>query len=264
MAEAELDALPEDTARAVRDLGEYQWRSPEAAQTFQQIQDLLRSEVLDAQFAGLKDAMANATPEDLARVREMMAALNDMLDADARGEHTPEQFAEFMEQYGDFFPDKPENLAELVDSLARRSAAAQRLMNSLSPRAAGRAGPADVRHAAALDGLADQMARLQAALRSARPDLPWDGREQMDGDEPDGLLRRHRARSPNWPTWTSSSRSPIRTTRVPRLADIDEELVERALGRQAVDDLAQLRQIEQELQRQGYLERWPTRPGAAP
>ena len=38
-----------------------------------------------------------------------------------------------------------------------------------------------------------------------------------------------------------------------RLDDIDEEAVRRALGRQAVDDMEALRQIERELQRQGYL-----------
>jgi uncharacterized protein with von Willebrand factor type A (vWA) domain len=37
--------------------------------------------------------------------------------------------------------------------------------------------------------------------------------------------------------------------------DIDEEAVRRALGRQAVDDLAELRRIEAELERQGYLKR---------
>jgi uncharacterized protein with von Willebrand factor type A (vWA) domain len=40
-----------------------------------------------------------------------------------------------------------------------------------------------------------------------------------------------------------------------RLDDIDEEAVRRALGRQAVDDLAELRRIEAELERQGYLKR---------
>ena len=62
----------------------------------------------------MRDALAGATPEDLARVQEMMSALNDMLDADARGEHTQEQFDEFMRQYGEFFPERPQNLAELI------------------------------------------------------------------------------------------------------------------------------------------------------
>jgi len=39
------------------------------------------------------------------------------------------------------------------------------------------------------------------------------------------------------------------------LADIDEEMVERALGRSAADQLAALRRIERELSDQGYLQR---------
>jgi uncharacterized protein with von Willebrand factor type A (vWA) domain len=39
------------------------------------------------------------------------------------------------------------------------------------------------------------------------------------------------------------------------LDDVDEEAVRRALGRQAVDDIEALRQIERELERQGYLTR---------
>jgi uncharacterized protein with von Willebrand factor type A (vWA) domain len=40
-----------------------------------------------------------------------------------------------------------------------------------------------------------------------------------------------------------------------RLDDIDEAAIRRALGRQAVDDLDTLRQLERELERQGYLQR---------
>ena len=37
MAELELDALPTDTARAVAALKPYDWRSPEARATFEQL-----------------------------------------------------------------------------------------------------------------------------------------------------------------------------------------------------------------------------------
>src|SRR3954451_10669287 len=134
LAESELDALPSDTSRAVRQLADYQWRSPEAAAAYQQISDLLRSELLDAQFAGLRDALANPDPRAMEQIRQMLADLNDMLDAEARGEHTDSDFAEFMANHGQFFPDNPANLAELVVSLARRAAAAERLMNSLTPQ----------------------------------------------------------------------------------------------------------------------------------
>ena len=74
----------------------YDWRSPEAAATFEQIKDLLRREVLDTQFRGMKQALENPDPAAMQRVKDMMADLNAMLDADARGEHTQEQFDEFM------------------------------------------------------------------------------------------------------------------------------------------------------------------------
>jgi uncharacterized protein with von Willebrand factor type A (vWA) domain len=134
LREAELDALPPDTARAVRDLADYDWRSPEARATYEQIRDLLRREVLDTQFRGMKNALASPDPAAMARVKDMLADLNAMLEADARGEHTPEQFTEFMAKHGDFFPDGPQNLEELVDSLARRGAAAERMLASMSPQ----------------------------------------------------------------------------------------------------------------------------------
>jgi uncharacterized protein with von Willebrand factor type A (vWA) domain len=253
MAEAELDSLPKDTSRAVRALSDYQWRSPEAREKYQQIQDLLRSEVLDAQFAGLRDAMQSATPADLARVREMMHALNEMLDADARGQHTQEQFDEFMREYGSFFPDNPRNLEELVDSLARRAAAAQRLLDSLAPDQ--RAELAGLMEQALRDaGLADEMARLQGSLRAARPDLGWGGSERMTGDQPLGYSDATGALA-ELADLDELTELSLQDYPGASLADIDEEMVERALGRSAADQLAALRRIERELSDQGYLQR---------
>jgi uncharacterized protein with von Willebrand factor type A (vWA) domain len=116
----------------------------------------------------------------------MLQALNDMLDADSRGEDTTEAFEQFMQNYGDFFPDNPQNLDELVDSLARRAAAAQRLMNSLSPEQ--QAELAGLMMQAMQDAwLAGEMARLSDQLRARRPELDWAGRQRMRGDTPLGL-----------------------------------------------------------------------------
>jgi uncharacterized protein with von Willebrand factor type A (vWA) domain len=253
MAEAELDALPKSTSLAVRELREYAWRSPEAADRYNRIRDLLRSEVLDAQFAGLRDAMQRATPEDLARMAEMMSALNDMLEADARGEHTQEQFDEFMRQYGEYFPENPANLEELIDSLARRAAAAQRLMNSLTPEQ--RAELAGLMADALGDaGLAEQLARLERSLRGARPNLRWEGAERLDGDGSGGFADATAALSElaDLDELEAQLRQDYPGA---TMADIDEELVERALGSRAVDDVAALRELERELERQGYVER---------
>ncbi|WP_245160400.1 hypothetical protein [Blastococcus sp. CT_GayMR20] len=48
---------PDDTAGAVRALKDYAWRSAEARETYDRIQDLLRREVLDSSFASMKSAL---------------------------------------------------------------------------------------------------------------------------------------------------------------------------------------------------------------
>ncbi|MGH3744382.1 MAG: hypothetical protein ACRDTP_05935, partial [Mycobacteriales bacterium] len=256
LAEAELDALPNDPARAVRGLSDYQWRSDEARQAYEQIQQLLRQELLDSQFRGMKQALQNAQNGDSAamdQVRDMLADLNEMLTADARGEHTQQQFDEFMAKHGQFFPDSPGDLDELIDSLARRAAAAQRMMNSLTDEQ--RDELSNLMAGAMSDmGLASELDRLGQQLRAARPDLRWGGRERMRGERPMGM--------------------GDATTALEEIADLDEleslldqdyagasledvdpELVERALGRQAVDDVEALRRVERELEKQGYLTR---------
>jgi uncharacterized protein with von Willebrand factor type A (vWA) domain len=253
LAEAELDQLPPDTARAVRQLADYQWRSPEAAATYEQIRDLLRREVLDAQFRGMRDALAGASPEELQRIRDMVADLNAMLEADARGEDTTRQFEEFMERYGDMFPENPRSLEELVDALARRAAAASRLAASLTPEQ--RAELAALSESVLGDlGLQYELDRLGRALRSRRPDLPWDQGAAMDGEQPLGLGDATTALE------ELADLESLESTLGQRypgasLDDIDLEAVERALGRAAVDDVETLRRLERELTEQGYLVR---------
>ena len=49
LREANLDSLPSDTAQAIRQLSDYDWRSAAARATFEQLRELLRSEVLDSE-----------------------------------------------------------------------------------------------------------------------------------------------------------------------------------------------------------------------
>jgi uncharacterized protein with von Willebrand factor type A (vWA) domain len=254
LAEAELDALPEDTAGAVRALKEYDWRSAEARQAYEQIQDLLRREVLDSSFASMKQALENATEGDVQAVKDMVADLSQLIDAHNRGEDTDEQFQEFMEKHGQFFPDDPQSVEELIDSLARRAAAQERMMAGLSPEQ--RAELADLMAQTMQDmGLASEMAHLQDALRQARPDLPWGQRGQVpDGEQSLGMGDATSAVA-ELADLEALSNQLSQGYAGASLADVDEELLERALGRPAVDDLAALRQMERELERQGYLNR---------
>jgi uncharacterized protein with von Willebrand factor type A (vWA) domain len=251
LREAELDSMPSDPAQAIRRLTDYDWRSPEARRTFEELRNLLRHDVLDSQFRGIRDALQNQDPQAMERVKEMMGALNTMLERDARGEHTPEDFERFMREYGDFFPDNPQNLEELVDSLARRAAAMNRLMASLTPEQ--RAELAGLMQQTLEDaGLALEMSRLSDALRGRRPDLDWGSSERMTGDAPLGMGDATTALA-ELADLADLEAALGQDYPGARLDDIDEDAIRRALGRQAVDDLAGLRRIEAELERQGYL-----------
>jgi uncharacterized protein with von Willebrand factor type A (vWA) domain len=256
LREANLDALPADTSQAIRQLADYDWRSPAARQTFDRLRDLLRSEVLDSQFRGMKQAMSNPDPQAMQRVKDMLGDLNEMLAADARGEHTQADFDRFMERHGELFPDHPRSLEELLDSLISRMAAAEQLLRSLSPEQ--REELAGLM-ASALDdaGLAAEMARLADALRSRRPDLDragMGGGVQMSGEEPLGLGDATTALA-ELADLAELENALGQDYPGASLDDVDEEAVRRAFGRQAVDDVEALRRIERELERQGYLAR---------
>ncbi|MEV4296903.1 vWA domain-containing protein [Microbispora rosea] len=251
--ESALDALPSDTARAVQELAGYDWRSAAARQTFEELRDLLRREVLDSQFRGMRDALANPDPAAMERVRQMMSDLNDMLDRDARGEHTQDDFDRFMQQYGDMFPENPQNLDELVDQLARRAAAAQRMLASLTPEQREELAGL-INNTLEQAGLADQMRRLGDALYARRPDLAWGTPERVSGEQPMGMSDAVTALQElaDLGDLETALRQDYPGA---RLDDVDEAAIRRALGRSAVDDLEALRQVERELEAQGYLRR---------
>ncbi|TDD18078.1 vWA domain-containing protein [Nonomuraea diastatica] len=251
LREAGLDALPEDTAAAIQELSTYEWRSAAARQTFEELRDLLRREVLDSQFRGLRDALANPDPEAMERVRQMMSDLNDMLDKDARGEHTQADFDAFMAKYGDLFPEKPRNLEELVDILARRAAATQRMLASMTPRQREELAGL-INQTLDQAGLAEQMRRLGEALHARRPDLAWNAPERLTGEEPLGMGDAVTALE-ELADLTQLETALRQDYPGARLDDIDEAAVRRALGRSAVDDLEALKRIERELEEQGYL-----------
>ncbi len=138
LREAELDALPNDTSRAIRQLADYDWRFAGRRRDVRELRDLLRREVLDSQFRGMKQALQNPDPAAMQRVKDMLADLT----ADARRGHAAASTRQqdFDALHGPSTatcsPDSPQNLEELVDSLIRRMMAAERLLDSLVRRAA--------------------------------------------------------------------------------------------------------------------------------
>src|SRR6478735_1795462 len=204
LAEMDLATIPDDVAGAVRALGDYAWHSPEARATYEQIQQMLQREVVGAQFEGLKQALSGNDPEAMQAVKDMLADLNRLLAAHARGEDTEDQFRDFMDKHGDLFPERPENVDELIDALARRQAAAERLMASLTP---------------------EQREQLGQLMSDELADP-----EQLGEQLGQGYFGA-------------------------TLDDVDVERLEQYLGADAARDVEALRQLERELERQGYVSR---------
>ena len=253
-AEMELDTLPDDVAGAVRGLDSYDWQSPEARQTYEQIKQMLQREVLDAQFKGLKQALESPDPEAMARVKDMLADLNQLLAKHARSEDTTDAFAEFMDSHGEFFPEQPETVEELIDALARRQAAAQRMMSSLSPEQREQLGQLMAQAMADAD-LASEMAQLGDNLRALRPGLDRGSDAGMrPGGEGLGYSEAVEAVAEIADLEALEaqlSQSGYGST----LDDVDVDLLEQRLGHEAVRDFQALRDLERELEVQGYLSR---------
>jgi uncharacterized protein with von Willebrand factor type A (vWA) domain len=254
LAEMELATLPDDVAGAVRALADYEWRSDEARATYQAIQEMLRREVLDAQFAGMKSALESPDGEAMQRVKDMLADLNSLLAAHARQEDTTDQFADFMAKHGEFFPEQPQNVDELIDALARRQAAAQRMLSSLTPEQRQQLGQLMSQAMADAD-LASEMAQLADNLRALRPGLDRSTPARMRPDgEPLGYSDAVEAVA-EIADLEALEAQLSQTDAGGSVDDVDVDMLERRLGSEAARDLRALRDLERELTRQGYLTR---------
>jgi uncharacterized protein with von Willebrand factor type A (vWA) domain len=251
--EAQLDALPPGTAAAVRELAEYDWRSPEARQSYEQIRDLLGRELMESRFQGMKQAMQEVRPEDIERIRRMMADLNDLLLSHLRGEDTEQKFADFMRNHGEFFPENPRNVEELIDALAARAAAAQRMLNSMS--AEQRAELAELMGNAFGDpSMLEQIASLDANLRALRPGEDWTGSARFRGENPLGFGEGAAAMQ-ELADLDALAEQLAQSYPGARLEDIDLDLLRERLGDQSGVDARRLAELERELRRAGLLER---------
>ncbi|MEV6324881.1 VWA domain-containing protein [Nocardia sp. NPDC051787] len=252
-AEAQLDALPSSTAAAVNELADYRWRSKTGRENYQKIRDLLGRELLESRFQGMKQALRNTTPEDVERVGRMLSDLNELLAAHARGENTERRFADFMAEHGEFFPENPRDTEELIDALASRAAAAQRMMNSMSEQQ--RAELAELIGQAFGDpGIAQQVAALDGNLRALRPGEDWVSGRRFRGEDPLGLGTGAQALQ-DLAELDALAEQLAQSYPGARLEDIDLDALARHLGDQASVDAGRLAELERELRGQGLFER---------
>ncbi len=260
LAAMELDLLPPDPAGRMGALAGQEFRSAEAGRRFQRLRDQVTKDLLDAQMAQLSAGIASVTPEDLARTREMLADLNELIAQRERGEEP--DLDGFLDRHGEFFPDRPETLDDLLAQLAERMAAMSRLLASLPPEQ--RRQLMELQRQVLDDpDLQLQMLQLEDALRDLVPNLPWDQGDLrgMPADEwdpfadgvgslSDAVDQAQRLGELEQLEEAVAGHRPGAT-----LDDIDEEALRRELGDTAVEDLRRLKEVERALEESGAMQR---------
>jgi uncharacterized protein with von Willebrand factor type A (vWA) domain len=251
--EMQLDGLPRSTAAAVSELSSYDWQSQQAREAYEQIKDLLGRELLDQRFAGMKQALENATDADREAVAEMLRDLNDLLEKHERGEDTDEDFQDFMAEHGRHFPENPQSVDELIDAMAQRAAAAQRLMNSMTPEQRQELMQLSAQAFGSPELMA-QLGRLDANLQALRPGEDWAGAEDFEGRDGLGLgdgtgVLQDIAELDALADQLSQGHEGA------NLDDMDVDALARQLGDDAAVSARTLAELERAMRDSGYLQR---------
>jgi uncharacterized protein with von Willebrand factor type A (vWA) domain len=246
-----LDSLPPDPAGQIKELKDYRFVDPEAQGKFDELMEWLREQVMGSYFRNMAEGMRNMSPEQLQRFKDMLSELNSMIEARDRGE--PFDFQGFMQRYGDFFPESPRSLDELLEQMARRMAALSRLLGSMSPEQRAEL-EALARQVLEDFDLAFQVDRLAGALAELFPQMPWDEPALAGGEEAMPMQATVDAleRLSDYEDLDRSMRADYAGA---SLEDVDEEKLRRTLGEDAARDLRRLKEIERALEEAGLVAR---------
>ncbi len=246
----QLDLLPPDLAGQVRELSGYDFASPEARERFEGLVDELRRQLAQSWFDQMAGAMGSVSPQELARTKDMLAELNAMLEQRARGEDP--DFAGFMSRYGDFFPENPGTLDELLELMARRMAATQAMLNSMTPEQRAQLQALSDQLMSDMD-LRWQMDQLGTNLRQAFPEAGWDRQYDFGGTDP--LSWGEAAEVLGELGDLDQLEQLMRGAASPgALAEVDLERARSLLGDDAATSLERLAEVARMLADSGYVE----------
>ena len=244
-----LDMLPDDLAGKVRELDAYDFESKEAEQRFEQLKDKLRNQLAQQMVDQMSSAIQNMTPQDMQRMKEMMTALNEMIDKHQRGEDPG--FDEFMKEFGDFFPENPQTIEELLEQIAQRMAAAQAMYNSMSPEQRAQLEELSQQLMQDMD-LQQQMGQLSANMQSMFPSLQWEQGYEMQGQDPMGFEQAMQTMRDLGDL--DQLEDLLRNPSTPQqLAEADMDRVRDLMGDDVANAMDKLSKLVQELEREGLI-----------
>ena len=245
-----LDLMPNDLAGKVRELSSYDFESADAQRRFEQMIDKLRQQLMQQAVDQMTEGMQGMTPDDMARMKDMLAALNEMLDKHQRGEDPG--FEQFMEEFGEFFPENPQSVEELLEAMAKRMAAMQAMLNSMTPEQRAQLQQLSEQLLSDMD-LQWQMDQLGSNLQQMFPQLNWGQSYEFEGQDPMGMSQAMQAMA-DLGDLDQLEHLLQNATNPGALAEADMDRVRDLLGDDAAKSLERLSQLTKMLEEAGLIE----------
>src|SRR5688572_7167925 len=246
----QLDLMPPDLAGKVRQLSAYDFESSEARQRFEQLMERLRQQMMQQVVDQMTQGIEGMSPQDMQRMKDMLAGLNEMLECRQRGEDPG--FEQFMQEFGDFFPENPQNLDELLEQIARRMAAMQAMLNSMTPEQRAQMQQLTDQLLDDMD-LRWQLDQLGSNLRGMFPQMNWGQSYDFEGQDPMGFGEAMQAMQ-DLGDLDQLEHLLQSATNPAALAEADMERVRDLLGDDAARSLERLSQLTKMLEEAGLIE----------
>ncbi len=245
-----LDSLPRDPAGQIQELSKYDFMDAQAREEFQELLNMLQQQVMQQYFQGMQQSLQQMTPADIARMREMIQALNQMLRDRENG--IEPDFDGFMEKYGDYFGPGINSLDDLLEDLQRRSAQMQAVMDSM---------PDEQRQQ--LQEMMDQLIgddRMRVDLAELAQHIAQQGpndyrtRYRMTGDEPLSLAEAMQLMGELQGLDDLEAQMQA-ARRQGDLSGVDAERMRELMGEEDAAALDELKNLMQALEDAGYIQR---------
>ncbi len=245
-----LDMLPSDLAGKINELEHYDFQSSESKQRFEALLEKLRQQIMQQMLDQMSGAVEQMTPQDMQRMKDMMSALNEMIESRERGEEP--KFEQFMQNFGDFFPENPQTLDELLEIMAQRMANAQAMLNSMTPEQRDQMRQLSEKLLEDMD-LRWQMDQLSQKLQGMFPQKGWGQSHEFTGDEPMGFGQAMQSMQELGEL--DQLDNLLRNASSPSaLAEADLDRVRELLGEDAAKSLEQMAQLTKKLKDSGLID----------
>ncbi|HEY6285109.1 MAG TPA: VWA domain-containing protein [Ktedonobacteraceae bacterium] len=245
-----LDKLPQDIPGQIKGLSEYDFMDDEAREKFKELMDSLQQQMMQQFFQGMQQSLQNMTPEDIAKMREMIRDLNKMLRD--RQEGREPDFDEFMQKHGEYFPGV-NSLDDLIEQMQQQMAAMQGIMDNLSPEQRQELQDlmeqlmGDDRIRVDMMELAMNLEAL-APMEEMRTRFPFRGDESLPLNEAMRMMNRLQQ--------MEGLEDQIQEARrLDNLEAIDSDKVKDLLGNEEYQSVEQLKELMKVLEEAGYIQK---------